>query len=215
MEGQPAIRLLIVEAHAMFRGGLRYYLQAADDIVVVGEAASGPEALALVDALAPDVVIVNIAAPDLEGITTTQQLHQRCPLVRVLVLGNSAEGELVQRALRAGAIGYVQTDGGDADLAGAIRQAHAGQAVLAPTLAQAIVATSDQPPKPGAKLSARELEVLRLMVSGRSNEHIAGQLAISRNTVRHHVHNILTKLGVVNRTEAVGLAVTYKLVSRQ
>ncbi|NTU83981.1 MAG: response regulator transcription factor [Chloroflexales bacterium] len=205
--------MLIVDAHTLIRGGLCYYLQAEDDIVVVGEAVNGPEALELVAALDPDVAIVHVVAPNFEGIMTTQQIRQCSQRVRVLVLGNTADGEVVQRALQSGAIGYLEAEISGPELAAAIRQAYAGQAVLAPALAQALVATHDQPPKLGANLSARELEVLRLMVSGRSNEHIAAQLAISRNTVRHHVHNILTKLGAVNRTEAVGMAVLHRLVS--
>ncbi|NTU83062.1 MAG: response regulator transcription factor [Chloroflexales bacterium] len=214
MDGHPAIRVLIVDAHALIRGGLCYYLQAEEDIAVVGEAVSGPEALDLVDDLEPDVALVHVVAPELEGLTTTQQIRQRRPRTRVLVLGSSSDGEVVQRSLRAGAIGYLQTEISGAELAAAIRQADAGHAVLAPALAQALVTTPSQPPKLGANLSARELEVLRLMVSGRSNEHIAAQLAISRNTVRHHVHNILTKLSAVNRTEAVGMAVLHKLVTQ-
>jgi NarL family two-component system response regulator LiaR len=212
MSRPPAIRVLIVDAHALIRGGLCYYLQGEDDIAVVGEAVSGREALELVEALRPDVVIVNMLGTDLEGIATTQQLRQRNDHARVLVLGTSAEGEVVQRVFRAGAIGYLQTDIGSGEVAAAIREAHAGRAVLAPTLAQALVALNDQPPRPGANLSSRELEVLQLMVSGRSNEGIASKLGITRNTVRHHVHNILSKLGVANRTEAVGVAVLHRLV---
>lgn len=212
MTAQPSIRVLIVHARAVIRGGLQYYLQAHDDIIVVGEAADAPQALALAESVTPDVVLIDTMVPDLAGISATRQLLQICPQARVLALGESPAGELVQCALRAGAIGYLVMDFASDELATAIRLASSGQAVLAPTLAQAL-AIYDQQPKPGAQLSAREREVLGLMVSGRSNEHIAGQLAISRNTVRHHVHNILTKLGAANRTEAVGLAVQQKLVS--
>lgn len=212
MTAQPAIRVLIVHASAVVRGGLQYYLQTHDDILIVGEAADAPQALALAEALTPDVVLIDTMVPDIAGVSVTRQLRQDCPQVRVLALGDRPDGELVQRALRAGAIGYLITDIASDELATAIRQAYSGQAVLAPALAQALV-IHDQQPKPGAQLSVRELEVLGLMISGRSNEHIAGQLAISRNTVRHHVHNILTKLGAANRTEAVGLAVQHKLVA--
>lgn len=213
MDGHPAIRVLIVDAHALIRSGMCYYLQAEDDIAVVGEAGSGPEALVIAQALKPDVALVHVVAPDFDGLAAIGHLRQCSPRTRVLALGNSSDGDLVQRVLRAGAIGYLQAEIGSVELAAAIRQAYAGQAVLAPALAHALVAINDQPPKLGANLSARELEVLRLMVSGRSNEHIAAHLAISRNTVRHHVHNILTKLGAVNRTEAVGMAVLHRLVS--
>lgn len=211
MTAQSAIRVLIAHANAVVRGGLQYYLQTHDDIVVVGEAADALHALALAGVLTPDVVLIDTMV-DMAGVSVTWQLRQSCPQVRVLALGDRPDGELMQRALRAGAIGYLITDLTSDDLASAIRQAYSGQAVLAPALAQAL-SIHDQQPKPGAQLSVREIEVLGLMISGRSNEHIAGQLAISCNTVRHHVHNILTKLGAANRTEAVGLAVQHKLVA--
>lgn len=208
-QGQP-IRVLIVDTHALIRGGLRYYLQGAADIVVVGEAVSESAALELLGLLAPDVVLVNVLAPDLAGVAIARHLCQHNPRARVLVIGNSSDGEIVQRVLRSGAVGYLQADHTGDELAAAVSQAHTGQTVLAPTLARALVQWSEQPPKPEARLSGREAEVLQLMAGGLSNEQIAAQLAISRNTVRHHVHHILTKLGAVNRTAAVGLAVLHQ-----
>lgn len=208
----PTIRVLLVDAQAVVRGGLRYLLQNVNDIVVVGEAESGSEALAMVAALTPDLVIMDMMMPDLDGIAVIQQIRQRFQDVRVLALTTFAEGDFVQRALQAGVIGFLLKDIQGSELTSAIRAAYAGLPVLALDVAKALMTTVDQRPKPGVNLSARELEVLRLMVAGQSNEQIAGQLEISRNTVRHHVHNILGKLDAVNRTEAVALAVQHGLV---
>jgi two-component system, NarL family, response regulator LiaR len=205
------IRVLVVDDHAVVRGGLRFFLAASDDIEIVGEGASGGEALELVAKLAPDLVIMDVMMPGMDGITATRELRRRFPQVRVLALTSFGEGELVQRALQAGAIGYLLKDTQGSDLIGAIRAACLGAPVLSPDATKALVNALNTPPAPGGNLSERELEVLRLMVAGLSNEQIAEQLFISRNTVRHHVHNILGKLGAANRTEAVGLAVQHNL----
>ncbi|NTU78127.1 MAG: response regulator transcription factor [Chloroflexales bacterium] len=205
------IRVLLADDHAVVRGGLRFYLAGADDIEIVGEAASGLEALALVAALAPDVVVMDVMMPEMDGITATRELRRRFPKVRVLALTSFSEGELVQRALQAGAIGYLLKDTQAGELGAAIRAAAAGAPVLSPDATRALVSALNTPPTPGGDLSEREREVLRLMVIGLSNEQIADKLCISRNTVRHHVHNILAKLDAANRTEAVGLAVQHNL----
>ncbi|HMQ33811.1 MAG TPA: response regulator transcription factor [Chloroflexaceae bacterium] len=209
---KPQIRVLLVDDHSVVRGGLRFFLAGADDIAVVGEGASGAEALELVARLAPDLVIMDVMMPGMDGIATTRELRRRFPEVRVLALTSFGEGELVQRALQAGAIGYLLKDTQGSELVGAVRTAVAGAPVLSPDVTRALVSALNTPPAPGVDLSERELEVLRLMVAGLSNEQIAERLYISRNTVRHHVHNILGKLGAANRTEAVGLAVQHNLV---
>jgi NarL family two-component system response regulator LiaR len=209
---KPQIRVLVVDDHAVVRGGLRFLLGGADDIEVVGEGTNGAEALELVARLAPDLVIMDVMMPEMDGITATRELRRRFPDVRVLALTSFSEGALVQQALQAGAIGYLLKDMQAGDLIGAIRTAFAGAPVLSPGATRALVSALNTPPAPGSDLSERELEVLRLMVAGLSNEQIAEQLYISRNTVRHHVHNILGKLGVANRTEAVGVAVQHNLV---
>ena len=208
----PLIRVLLVDDHAVVRGGLRFFLAGADDIEIVGEGASGAEALELVAQLAPDLVIMDVMMPEMDGITATRELRQRFPQVRVLALTSFGEGALVQRALQAGAIGYLLKDTQGSELVGAVRTAFAGAPVLSPDVTRALVSALNTPPAPGGDLSERELAVLRLMVMGLSNEQIAEQLYISRNTVRHHVHNILGKLGAANRTEAVALAMQHKLI---
>jgi two-component system, NarL family, response regulator LiaR len=207
----PRIRVLVVDDHAVVRGGLRFFLGGADDIEIVGEGASGVEALELVAQLVPDVVIMDVMMPGMDGITATRELRRRFPQVRVLALTSFGEGELVQQALQAGAIGYLLKDTQGGELIRAVRTAVTGAPVLSPEITRALVNALNTPPAPGGDLSERERAVLRLMVAGLSNEQIAEQLYISRNTVRHHVHNILSKLHAVNRTEAVALAVQYNL----
>jgi two-component system, NarL family, response regulator LiaR len=208
----PPIRVLLVDDHAVVRGGLRFFLASADNIEIVGEAANGGEAIELVAQLTPDVVIMDMMMPGMDGITATHELRRRFPQVRVLALTSFGEGEIVQQALQAGAIGYLLKDTQGSELITAIRTAFAGAPVLSADVTKALVSALNAPPIPGGDLSERERAVLRLMVAGLSNEQIAEQLYISRNTVRHHVHNILGKLHAANRTEAVGLAVQHNLV---
>lgn len=208
----PPIRVLVVDDHAVVRGGLRFFLAGADDIEIVGEGASGTEALELVARLAPDLVIMDVMMPGMDGIEATRELRRRFPAVRVLALTSFGEGELVQRALQAGAIGYLLKDTQGSELIGAVRTAFAGVPVLSPDVTRALVGALNTPPAPGGDLSEREVAVLRLMVAGLSNEQIAEQLYITRNTVRHHVHNILGKLDAANRTEAVAIAVQHNLL---
>jgi two-component system, NarL family, response regulator LiaR len=207
----PTIRVLLVDDHPVVRGGLRFFLAGVDDIEVVGECGGGAEALTMVAAYAPDIVLMDMMMPEMDGITATREVRRRFPKVRVLVLTSFAEGELVQRALQAGAIGYLMKDTQGRELIAGIRQAFNGAPVLSSDATHALVDILNAPPPPGHDLSEREIEVLRLMVTGLSNEQIADRLFISRNTVRHHVRNILGKLGAANRTEAVGLAVQYSL----
>jgi len=213
MTTRHTIRVLLVDDHAIVRVGLRYFLDGTDDITVVGEASSGVEALALVAELQPDVVLMDLVMPVMDGITATQQLRRHFPHVRVLALTSFSTGDMVQRALEAGAVSYVMKDVLGRDLISAIRATYSGRSVLTPEAAEALVTTFSHSPKPGADLSVREHEVLGLLPLGLSNEQIAMRLHISRNTVRHHVQNILGKLGVVNRTEAVALALQHGLVS--
>jgi two-component system, NarL family, response regulator LiaR len=211
MASMPIIRTLLVDDHAVVRGGLRYFLSNTGDIDVVGEAADGREALAMVDELNPDVVVMDLMMPGMDGIDTTEHLHHLHPKVRVLALSSFVDGARVLRAIQVGAAGYIVKDVAGAELAGAIRAVYAKRPMLGPDATQALINAVGEPPKPGADLSDREREVLTLMVTGRSNMQIAILLTISRNTVRHHVQNILGKLGAINRTEAVGMAVQYGL----
>ena len=212
MTEQHIIRVVLVDDHPMIRTGLRLILSGTDDIVVVGEASNGAEALELVGELQPNVVLMDVMMPELDGISATQQVLQRFPNVHVLALTSFSEGNVVMRALQVGACGCLLKSVEGPELAAAIRAADEGRVVLSDDTTQALVRSVVEPSKPGDDLSERELEVLAMLVEGGSNNQIAARLFISRNTVRHHVHNILIKLGAVNRTEAVALALQHNLV---
>ena len=212
MTTPPMIRVLLVDDHAVVRSGLSFFLSTTNDIEVVGEAADGEQALRLCAQLQPDVVLMDMVMPRMDGFTAMQQIRQRYPAIRVLALTSFLDGEFVQRALQAGASGYLLKDVQARDLADAIRAAYAGRSTLATEATQALIQTVAQPAQEGEALSERERDVLVRMVRGLSNGEIAAQLMISTNTVRHHVRNILAKLEVTNRTEAVHVAMQRGLV---
>jgi NarL family two-component system response regulator LiaR len=155
---------------------------------------------------------MDMVMPDMDGAAATRVIRQQFPQVQVIALTSFKEGDLVKNALEAGAIGYLLKDVSADELAGAIRAAHAGRATLSPEAAQALVETTSQPPVPGPDLTQRELEVLALMVEGLNNTQIAGRLTVSSSTIKSHVSNILSKLGVASRTEAVTLALRNRIV---
>jgi NarL family two-component system response regulator LiaR len=205
------IRLIIVDDHAMTRTGLRFFLKAYDDLQLVGEAASGEEALALCQQTRPDVILMDMIMPGLDGAETTRRVRQAYPQTQVLALTSFEQDDLVQQALQAGAIGYLLKNVSAQTLAEAIRAAYAGRATLAQEIAGAVVAMVHQPATPGQDLTQREREVLALLVEGLPNAQIAGRLTISEATVKYHVRSILNKLGATSRTEAVSLAWQYNL----
>jgi two-component system, NarL family, response regulator LiaR len=209
---QP-IRVMLVDDHAMVRAGLATFLMVFDDFELVGEAESGRTAIQLCAEVLPDVVLMDMAMPDMDGVTTTRLIHQKFPQVRVIALTSFKEGRLVRDALEAGAIGYLLKDVSAEQLAQAIRAAHSGRATLSSEAEQSLVQAANQPPAPGLDLTGRERAVLVLMVEGLNNTQIAGRLTISLSTVKSHVSNILSKLGVASRTEAVTLALRNHLVS--
>jgi two-component system, NarL family, response regulator LiaR len=210
MSSEP-IRVLIVDDHAMVRVGLRLFMLSMEGIDLVGEATDGAEALGMCDELLPDVVLMDLVMPEMDGISAIRALNSRHPEIRVLALSSFQDGERVRDALQAGAIGYLLKDIPPDELAAAIRNAHRGRRSLAPEAAQALVdAALDERPEYG--LSTRQLEVLALMVEGKSNAEIAQALTISLATARFHVSTILSKMGAANRAEAAALAVKYSLV---
>jgi len=197
----------------MVRRGLATFLKVFNDLQLAGEAESGAAAIQLCAEILPDVVLMDMAMPDMDGATATRAIRQQFPQVRVIVLTSFKEGDMVKNALEAGAIGYLLKDVSADELARAIRAAHSGQATLSPQAAQALVEKTSQPPPPGLDLTEREHEVLALMVEGLNNTQIAGRLTVSPSTVKSHVSNILSKLGVASRTEAVTLALRNRIVS--
>jgi NarL family two-component system response regulator LiaR len=202
---------MIVDDHEIVRSGLASFLRVVADLELVGEAASGEDAVRLCQRVQPDVVLMDMVMPGQDGVTTTRTLLEKCPRTRVIALTSFPEEDLIQRALEAGATGYLLKNVGVAELAYAIRAAHADKPVLAPEAAQALIQRARRPSPPGHDLSPRELEVLRLLTGGLSNRAIAEKLTISPSTVDFHVSNILGKLGAATRTEAVAIAVQHHL----
>ena len=207
------IRVLLVDDHTMVRRGLVTFLKVFDDLQLVGEAESGEEAIQVCARVLPDVILMDMALPVMDGAAATRAIRQQFPQVQVIVLTSFKEGELIKNALEAGAIGYLLKDVSANELVDAIRAAHAGRATLSPEAAQALVETSNQPPAPGLTLTEREREVLALMIEGLNNTQIAGRLTVSPSTIKSHVSSILAKLGVASRTEAVTLALRNHIVS--
>ena len=213
MTAPSPVRVLLVDDHAMIRRGLAAFLAAFDDLVLVGEASDGEEAVRRCAEVQPDVVLMDLMMPAMDGVAATRALRERFPAVRVLALTSFGQEDLIQRALQAGAIGYLLKNVSAHELAAAIRAAHSGRSTLAPEATQALVHAAAQPPVPGHDLSIREREVLVLLVEGLNNTAIAERLVVSPSTVKAHVSNILSKLGVASRTEAVALAVRQHLVT--
>ena len=207
------IRVMIVDDHTMVRTGLATFIQVKPDLELVGEARNGQDALNLCEQLQPDVILMDLVMPKMDGIAATRAIRERWPQIHIIALTSFQEKELVQDALQAGAIGYLLKDVSSDELAEAIRAAFAGRMTLAPEAAQALVQMASQGPEPGRDLTTREREVLALMVEGLNNPQIGERLSISVTTVRSHVSNVLSKLGVSNRAEAIVLAVRNKLVA--
>jgi NarL family two-component system response regulator LiaR len=204
---------MLVDDHTMVRRGLATFLKAFDDLELAGEAESGEAALQVCAEVLPDVILMDMVMPDMDGAAATHLIRRQFPQVQVIALTSFKEGDLVKHALSAGAIGYLLKDVSADELARAIRAAHAGRATLSPEAAQALVETTNQSPAPGLDLTEREREVLALMVEGLNNTQIAGRLSVSPSTIKSHVSNVLAKLGVASRTEAVTLALRNHIVT--
>ena len=213
MIGPKRIRVIIVDDHAVVRGGLRLFLLAFEDLELVGEAGNGEEALRLCEQAQPDVVLMDLVMPGMNGVQATQLIREDYPQIQVIALTSFDEEDLVQRALEAGAISYLLKNVSASELAAAIRAAHAGRPTLAPEAAQALI-ESTRPSRLGHDLTDREREVLAVMVEGMSNAEIAECLVISQSTAKFHVSSILSKLGVGSRAEAVALALQHHLVGQ-
>jgi NarL family two-component system response regulator LiaR len=206
------IRTLIVDDHSVVRQGLHMFLSLDPEIEVVGEAANGAEAIQMVKTLAPDVVLMDLLMPVMDGISATQVIRRDYPDTEVVALTSVLEDESVINAVRAGAIGYLLKDTQAEDLVKAIRAAAAGQVQLSPRAAERLMREIRAPESP-EKLTERETEVLRLIALGKSNKEIASDLSISETTVKTHVSNILMKLNLPSRTRAALYAVKIGLVS--
>ena len=206
------IRVLLVDDHAVVRSGLADFLFAYDDLELVGEASSGEAAVSMCERVKPDVVLMDLVMPGMDGAEATRAIRQAYPDIQVIALTSYKEEDLVQAAMQAGAIGYLLKNITAEELAEAIRSAKAGRPTLAPEAAQVLIHATTKPPDLGFDLTPRESEVLALLSEGLTNPEIAERLVVSRSTVKHHVRAILSKLGASSRTEAVALAIKHHLV---
>lgn len=203
------IRVLIVDDHPVVRQGLRSFLQTIDGIDVVGEAADGEEGARLAAELEPDVVLMDLAMPKVDGIEATRRITEDSPSVKVIALTSFATDDKVFPAIRAGAAGYLLKEAEPSEVAEAIVKVYRGEPILHPSVAQRLMreVAAGTPRAHRTDLTARELEVLRLIAAGRSNREIARELDVAEKTVKTHVSNVLSKLGVQDRTQAALYAV--------
>jgi NarL family two-component system response regulator LiaR len=205
------IRIMVVDDHAVVRSGLTAFLTVMPDLEMVGEAENGEQAVVRAELLKPDVILMDLMMPVMDGVSAIRAIKTRIPFIQILALTSFQEDELVQNALKAGAIGYLMKNVSARELAAAIRAAKDGKMTLSPEAAQALVQATRTPSESG-DLTEREREVLKWMVEGLNNAEIAGCLIISLSTVKYHISNIFMKLGVDNRVAAVTMAMQKKMV---
>ena len=213
MKNEDIIRVMLVDDHQMVRNGLATFLLVHDDLELVGQASDGEEALRVFEEARPDIVLMDLKMPRMDGVEATRRLLERVPDAHIIALTSFEDETLVQEALEAGASGYLLKDIGADDLADAIRKAHAGKPALAAEATEALFRAARRGHQPGDDLTDREREVLALMVEGLTNPEIAERLVVSSSTVKTHVSSILSKLDVSTRTEAVSFALQRKLVN--
>jgi NarL family two-component system response regulator LiaR len=205
------IRIMLVDDHTVVRSGLSAFLSVNPDLELVGEAENGEQAVVRANILKPDVILMDLMMPVMDGVAATQAIKKQHPGIQIIALTSFQEDELVQNVLKAGAIGYLMKNVSARELAAAIRAAKEGKMTLSPEAAQALVHASQQAQETET-LTEREREVLKQMVEGLNNAEIAERLVVSLSTIKYHISNILMKLGVDNRVAAVTMAIQKKLV---
>jgi NarL family two-component system response regulator LiaR len=211
MSDEP-IRIMIVDDHAVVRSGLSKFLLVNQDLELVAEASDGSEAIQIAGLHKPDIILMDLKMPGMDGITATREILQKYPQIKVIALTSFSEQNMIQGALQAGAMGYIQKNVTAAELGNAIRSAYTGRMTLSPEAALALAQSVTQSHLPGNELTERERDVLSCMVEGLSNSEIAERLVVSLGTVKFHISNIYQKLGVDNRVGAVKMAIEQKLV---
>jgi two-component system, NarL family, response regulator LiaR len=207
-----SIRVLLVDDHTVVRSGLGAVLEASDDMTLAGEAGDGEQAVRLCEQIQPDVVLMDILMPKMDGLAATAAIHRLWPQIRIIALTSYKEKEYIEGILKAGAMSYLLKNVSADELITAIHRAMDGKPSLSPEAAQVLIQKVNQPPDPACEMTRREQEILELLADGLSNSEIALHLAVSQSTVKYHVSHILSKLGVTNRTEAVTLALKQHLV---
>jgi len=213
MNTPQKIRVMLVDDHNVVRSGLATFLKAYDDLELVGEARNGLEAVNLCRQKKPDVILMDLMMPEMDGISATRAIMADCPEIKIIAMTSFEDQQLVQGVLAAGAISYLLKNVSSDELARAIREAVSGRSTLSPEAASALVHATRPTKQPSYDLTEREMEVLNLVVQGNSNQQIAETLVISVATVKAHISNILSKLGVASRSEASAYAIKNKLVS--
>ncbi|MGF1504778.1 MAG: response regulator [Anaerolineae bacterium] len=208
-----SIRVLIVDDQPVIRSGLTTLLQVQSDLDLVGEASDGDEARTLCNHLKPDVVLMDLVMPNVDGIEAIRAIRKLCAETRIIVLTSFSDEELIHKALEAGATSYILKTVTGEELANAIRESYMGRSILAPEAAQVLIRATTGPKPLGHDLTEREHEVLELLAAGMSNAAIADALVISVATAKFHVSNVLSKLGVRTRTEAVSVAYQQHLLT--
>lgn len=211
MDSDQTIQVLIVDDHDMVRIGLKISIEKASDLVVIAQAKTGEEAISLYQSEQPDVVLMDLLMPDMNGVEATEQIIAHDPDARIVALTSYDDDPLIHSAIEAGVISYLLKDISMQELADAIRAAHQGESILAQEATQALVRAA-QGEKIGNDLTPAEMRVLKLLTDGLSNAQIAQELVISKSTVKKHVSKILSKLDVTNRAEAAVIAVRHNLV---
>ncbi|HEY4692161.1 MAG TPA: response regulator transcription factor [Bellilinea sp.] len=208
---EQKIRIMLVDDHSVVRSGLGAFLSVNPDLELVGEAENGEQAVVRAGILKPDVILMDLMMPVMDGVAATLAIKKQNPAIQIIALTSFQEDELVQNALKAGAVGYLMKNVTARELAAAIKAARDGKMILSPEAAQALVRAAQQTHEADS-LTEREHEVLKLMVEGLNNAEIAERLVVSLSTVKYHISNILMKLGVDNRVAAVTTAIQKKLV---
>lgn len=212
MTESELIRIIVVDDHTVVRSGLGAVLDTSEGMELVGEAADGEEAVRVCERLQPDVILMDLLMPKMDGVEATRIIHDKWPHIHIIALTSYKEKEYVEGVLKAGATSYLLKNVSAEELVSAIKKVVLDQPSLSPEAAQVLIQTVNEPSQPGPALTGREREILALMVEGKSNSEISESIFITQATVKYHVSNILSKLGVTSRTEAVVTAIKNNMV---